>query len=98
MNLQNVLQMVDSFHITDRKLMRARKALEGGAGPAEVAVFCREAQRYFRVLQREAEQDMRSVDRRLDDLYQLQYNLQAEHAVAQRRRDGARELLEALGD
>lgn len=98
MNLQNVLQMVDSFHITDRKLARARRALDASAGPAEVAAFRREAQRYFRVLQREAEEHMRSVDRRLDDLYQLQYNLQAEHAVAQRRRDSARELLEALED
>jgi len=98
MNLQNVLKLVDSFHITDRKLLRARKALAERADQAHIAAFRKEAQRYFAALQREAEEHMRSVDRRLDDLYQLQYNLQAERAVAQRRGEGARELLEALRD
>ena len=39
---------------------------------------------------------MAEVDRRLDDMYQRQFNLTAERAVAQRRLDGARDVLRAL--
>lgn len=98
MKLQSVLALVDGFHITDRRLLRARKALGRDDDPASVAHFRREALRYFRMLEREAEQQITSADRRLDDLYQRQYNLQAERAVAQRRRDGARDVLAALAD
>jgi len=96
MNLQTVLKLVDGFHITDKRLLRARKALDGSADPGAVAVFRKEALRYFRSLEREAQAQLASADRRLDDLYQRQYNLQAERAVAQRRRDSARELLAAM--
>ena len=96
MNLQTVLKLVDGFHITDKRLLRARKALDGSADPAAVAAFRKEALRYFRSLEREAQAQLASADRRLDDLYQRQYNLQAERAVAQRRRDSARELLAAM--
>ena len=98
MKLQAVLALVDGFHITDRRLLRARKALERDASPNAMARFRHEALRYFRMLEREAEEQIVSGDRRLDDLYQRQYNLQAERAVAQRRRDGARDVLAALAD
>lgn len=96
MNLQEVLKLVDGFHITDRRLLRARKALQGSSSESAAREFCRQAMRYFRSLEREADDHIRSVDRRLDDIYQRQYNLQAERAVAQRRRDNARDVVAAL--
>jgi|ERR1700694_3226019 len=96
MNLQQVLKLVDGFHITDKRLLRARKAVGEHADAAAIAAFRTEAIRYFTSLAREAQQHMNAVDRRLDDLYQLQYNLQAERAVAERRCEGAHELLQAL--
>ncbi|MBC5806272.1 MAG: hypothetical protein DLM53_12580 [Candidatus Eremiobacter antarcticus] len=96
MNLQDVVKLVDGFHITDRRLLRARKALQGSASQNAAQEFCRQALRYFRSLEREADDHIRTVDRRLDDIYQRQYNLQAERAVAQRRRDNAREVVAAL--
>jgi ribulose-5-phosphate 4-epimerase/fuculose-1-phosphate aldolase len=96
MNLQNVLKLVDGFHITDKKLLRARQALDRHHGPAAVETFRKEAVRYFSMLEREAQAHVKSADQRLDDLYQRQYNLQAERAVAERRRDSAHALLEAL--
>ena len=96
MNLQNVLKLVDGFHITDKRLLRARKAIDQPGGPAAVETFRKEALRYFSTLEREAQAQVKSVDQRLDDLYQRQYNLQAERAVAERRRDSAHALLEAL--
>jgi hypothetical protein len=95
MNLSELLALVDAFHITDRRLLRARAALDRGGDQAEQA-FRRTAQRYFEALAREAEEHVAEVDRRLDDTYQRQFNLSAERAVAERRLVGAREVLRAL--
>ena len=96
MNLQKVLELVDGFHITDRRLLRARRAVARDSGPATMRAFVSEVRRYFLALEREAGDQIVSADRRLDDVYQRQYNLQAERAVAERRRDGARSVLQAL--
>ena len=96
MKLSELLALVDAFHITDRRLLRARAALEkNGGGQAEEA-FRKTAQRYFEALAREAEEHVAQVDRRLDDIYQRQFNLSAEREVAERRLQGARDVLRAL--
>jgi len=95
MNLSELLALVDEFRITDKRLLRARAALERNNEAAE-RVFRKEAQRYFELLAREAQEHVAEVDRRLDDTYQRQFNLTAERAVAQRRLDGARDVLRAL--
>lgn len=98
MNLSKLLALVDTYHITDKRLLRARAAVERKPGQASEREFCRQAGRYFRALAREAEVHLTQVDRRLDDLYQRQYNLQAERAVAERRLDGAQTVVKALND
>jgi len=95
MNLSELLALVDEFRITDKRLLRARAALERNNEAAE-RVFRKEAQRYFELLAREAQEHVAEVDRRLDDTYQRQFNLTAERAVAQRRLEGARDVLRAL--
>jgi hypothetical protein len=96
MNLSELLALVDGFRITDKRLLRARAALEGNHDAAAERSFRKEAQRYFELLAREAQEHVADVDRRLDDTYQRQFNLNAERAVAQRRLEGARDVLSAL--
>jgi hypothetical protein len=96
MNLSSLLELVDGYHITDRRLLRARAQLERDRDDAAERAFRKEVRRYFDSLAREAEAHLVDVDRRLDDVYQRQYNLTAERAVAERRLDGARALLRAL--
>ena len=96
MNLSELLTLVDGFRITDKRLLRARAALNGDRTEAAERAFRREAQRYFQLLAREAQEHVADVDSRLDDTYQRQFNLNAERAVAQRRLESARHVLRAL--
>jgi succinate dehydrogenase/fumarate reductase flavoprotein subunit len=96
MNLSELLALVDGFRITDKRLLRARATLNSDHNEAAERAFRREAQRYFQLLAREAQEHVADVDRRLDDTYQRQFNLNAERAVAQRRLDNARDVLRAL--
>ena len=96
MNLSELLALVDGFRITDKRLLRARATLNSDRNEAAERAFRREAQRYFQLLAREAQEHVADVDRRLDDTYQRQFNLNAERAVAQRRLDSARDVLRAL--
>ena len=96
---EELLGMLDGFHITDRALARSReRASSGSGGPAAAAALKKEMRRYFGALARESASHLAHLDRRLDDLYQRQYNAQAERAVAQRRLDEANRVLRALGD
>jgi hypothetical protein len=91
-----VVALVDAHHITDRRLLRARRELERRPGERSERAFRREAVRYFSQLIREARAQVAEVDRRLDDVYQQQYNLTAERAVAARRLEEAQSVLRAL--
>ncbi len=96
MNLSELLVLVDGFHITDKRLLRARAAVERARDAKTERAFRTAAQQYFESLAREAEEHVADVDRRLDDVYQRQFNLNAERAVAERRLQGARNVLRAL--
>jgi hypothetical protein len=94
--LDGLLALIDGFHITDRGLVRARDGVRGDGGPASVEALLRAAAKYFGDMAAESEQHLAEIDHKLDDLYQRQYNLNAERSVAERRRDGARRVLDAL--
>lgn len=96
--LAGLLALIDEFHITDRALVRAREHVRNGDSPAAVEALRRSAAKYFGDMATEAEQHLREIDRKLDDLYQRQYNLQAERGVAERRLSGARRVLRSLDD
>lgn len=97
MDARSLLALLEGFHITDSSVRRARERLERGDERA-LPDLERAAQRYMRAVEREAAAHLADLDRRLDDLYQRQYNLVAERSVAQRRADLARRALDALGD
>lgn len=96
-DLDTLVALIDRFHITDRALARARERVRVRADANGVAALVDAAARYFSAMEHEAERQLQEIDRKLDDLYQRQYNLEAERGVSERRRDGAREVLAALG-
>ena len=61
-----------------------------------MAALQKEMRRYFGEVAAESASQLGALDRRLDDLYQRQYNAQAERNVAQRRLEGARAVLAAI--
>ena len=96
--LEGLLSLIDEFHITDRALVRARELVRDGQSPAAVEALRRAAAKYFGDMATEAERHLHEIDSKLDDLYQRQYNLQAERGVAERRLNGARRVLRSLDD
>lgn len=96
--LDGLLGLIDQFHITDRALVRARDLVRRGDSPAAVEALRQAAAKYFGDMATEAEQHLREIDRKLDDLYQRQYNLQAERGIAERRLSGARRVLQSITD
>ena len=99
MNAQadELLALLDSFHVTDRALMRSRDRARSAAGDiTAVASLKKEMRRYFAAVARESVTHLADLDRRLDDLYQRQYKAQAERGAAQRRLEAARRVLDAL--
>ncbi|MBV8170789.1 MAG: hypothetical protein JO219_02540 [Candidatus Eremiobacteraeota bacterium] len=97
-DLDGLLALIDEFHITDRSLRSARERVRVEGSSAAVEALLRAAAKYFGDMAAESEHHLAQLDRRLDDLYQRQYNLQAERSVAVRRRDGALRVLDALQD
>jgi hypothetical protein len=94
--VRELLALLDGFHITDRSLLRARDRARASDDPSAAEALVRQMARYFDALAREAESDVRHLDAKLDDLYQRQYNLQAERAVAERRLANAKNVLAAI--
>lgn len=93
-----LLELLSGYHITDRALVRARDTARASGDAAAEAALRREMRRYFTAVERESRAQLTALDARLDDLYQRQYNLQAERSVTERRMLGARSVLGALGD
>jgi hypothetical protein len=93
---ESVVTLVDEFHVTDRALLRARDRIRKSGDTAALTEFYRQARRYFETLEREAAAHIAHLDRTLDELYQRQYNAQAERSVASRRLERSRAVLSAL--
>jgi hypothetical protein len=98
MKLTSLLALIDEYHITDRRLARARERVARAPSAQHERDLRREARRYFSALEREAKADLADVDRMLDDVYQRQYNLHAERAVLVRRLEGAAKITAALDE
>jgi len=94
---------VGAFHITDRAMrdaqVRMERALAGGDLDDDGAEhYLRAVRRYFEPYEREARGQLRHVDRELERLYQLQFNLTAERGVVAKRVDAVRGVLDALAE
>ena len=100
-DLIDLVTRVGAFHITERAMKRAQRqaeaaiadsALDGAARDA----YLRAVLRYFESFDSEARAHLRDVDRRLEHVNQIHFNLSAERAVAVKRIEATRAVLDAL--
>lgn len=63
---------------------------------AEARAYLACARRYFTGFEREARAHLKHVDKELEKLYQLQFNLTAERGVAQRRVEATQGVLSSI--
>lgn len=101
--LAALVATVGSFHVTDRALRRAQGRIEaalaaGEPDDAAIHAYFQAVRRYFEPYEREAREQLRHVDRELERLYQVQYNLTAERGVVAKRVEAVRGVLEALAE
>ncbi len=81
---------VREFYVTDKALKSAQKKAEaalaaGSLDDAGRKAYLAAVQRYFTGFEREARGHLRSLDRRLEQVNQVHFNLTAERGVAVRR-------------
>jgi hypothetical protein len=94
---------VGAFHVTDRAMRAAQDRIEraqaaGAVDDAAAEAYLEAVRRYFEPYEREAQGQLRHVDRELERLYQLEYNLSAERGVVAKRIEAVRGVLGALAE
>ena len=101
--LRALVEVVGKFHITDRAMRKAQArmqdllAREGSLVPeAEIRAYFTAVERYFTPFEREARSHLHDVERRLQDAYQVQFNLNAEREVTARRIEATQGVLGQL--
>jgi hypothetical protein len=95
--------VVGAFHLTDRAMRAAQQrievALAGGKVDDDAAAsYLAAVRRYFEPYEREAQGQLRHVDRELERLYLQQFNLTAERGVVAKRIEAVRGVLGALAE
>jgi flavin-dependent dehydrogenase len=99
--LTDLVARIGAFHITHRATKAAQRAIEAAIRDGEVdestlSDYLRAVRRYFAGFDREARAHLRDVDRRLERVNQIHFNLAAERAVAVKRIEGTQGVLETL--
>lgn len=92
---------VGSFHITERAMRKAQDAVQaalaaGALDARQLDEYLAAVRRYFGGFEREARGRLRDVDRRLEQLNQVQFNLTAERGVAVKRIEATQAVLSDL--
>jgi AcrR family transcriptional regulator len=96
--LAALVARVAEFHITDRAMKRAQSDMESALHTGDVDERSREAylhavRQYFDGFEREARSALRDVDRRLENVNQIRFNLTAERGVAVKRIEATQTVL-----
>ncbi len=100
--LRALVARVAEFHVTERRLRQAQRDVEAGLkeedrlGDDVVARYLREVRRYFSGFEREARTHLRDVDRRIEQVNQVHFNLTAERGVAVRRIEATASMLDEI--
>ena len=89
---------VGGFHITDRTMKRAQEDVTAAIASGDVDESARDAylravRHYFDGFQKEARAHLRDVDKRLEQLNQVVFNLTAERGVAVKRIEATESVL-----
>jgi len=92
---------VANFHITERAMRKAQDAAQAALADGSLVGNRREAylaavRRYFTGFEHEARGHLRDVDRRLEHLHQVEFNLTAERGVAVKRIEATQSVLARL--
>jgi hypothetical protein len=89
---------VGEFHITDRAMKRAQEEAAAAIASGNVDDRARDSyvnavQHYFEGFQKEARAHLRDVDKRLEQINQVAFNLTAERGVAVKRIEATETVL-----
>lgn len=92
---------VGAFHITDRAMKRAQTEIErqleaGTDDDTARRAYLDAVRRYFEGFSKEARRSLRDVDRRLEEINQVHFNLTAERGVAVKRIEATEAILHDL--
>jgi hypothetical protein len=92
---------VGEFYITEKAMKSAQKKIEvaleaGDAAERERDEYLNAVRRYFSGFEREARAHLRDVDKRLEHVNQVHFNLTAERGVAVRRIEATQGVLQDL--
>ena len=100
---RELVARVGTFYITRKKMRKAQDlmeaALKNGSLPnqQERCAYLQTVRQYFNEFEREARGQLKSVDKRLENVSQVHFNLTAERGVAVRRIEATQEVLRDLG-
>lgn len=94
---------VAEFYVTDRPLKAAQKKIEaalaaGNADESERQDYLTAVRRYFSGFAKEAHAQLRDVDKRLEHVNQVHFNLTAERGVVVRRIEVTQGVLKEIED
>ena len=101
--LAALVATVGAFHLTERSMRGAQDRIEralaaGSVDEATARAYLDAVRRYFEPYEREAQGQLRHVDRELEKLYLQQFNLTAERGVVGKRVEAVRGVLTALAE
>lgn len=96
-----LVERVGRFYVTDKAMKNAQNNIEaalaaGEPGERERAGYIDAVRRYFTGFEREARTHLRDVDKRLEHVNQVHFNLTAERGVAVRRIEATSAVLQEL--
>lgn len=100
-SLRALVARVGEFYVTDKALKTAQKKMEAAlaAGAVDQRMqheYLGAVRRYFAGFEKEARAHLRDVDKRLEHVNQVQFNLTAERGVAVRRIEATQNVLQEL--
>lgn len=96
-----LVRRVGAFHITDRSMRAAQDEAERASAGGSVSAdaqrrYVQAVRGYFTGFEKEARAHLKDVDKRLEGANQVVFNLSAERAVAAKRIDATRGVLDEL--
>jgi hypothetical protein len=100
-SLRALVARVGEFYVTDKTLKAAQKKIEAALAAGLVderteQEYISAVHRYFTGFEKEARAHLRDVDKRLEHVNQVQFNLTAERGVAVRRIEATQNVLQEL--
>ncbi len=100
-DLPSLVARVGEFYLTDKAMKQAQRKMEAALAAGEATTRERDeylaaVRRYFTGFEREARSHLRDVDKRLEHVNQVHFNLTAERGVAVRRIEATQAVLQEL--